>query len=145
VPHKAAANRQRQPVPEGGARRTRGRGGAHEHLPRRTLGASSSVAAKLKALVEVARSILVIIWNLLGNSTAHFHNPGADYHPRRADIDRRLRCQLVQLVALGYRITSSPPPDRNWPTAHRHKLIRLRCTAPDAVACPLTKSFSGQE
>ena len=40
---------------------------------------------------------------------------------------------------------SNPPPDGTYPTAHRHKLIRLRFAAPDADACPLTESFSGQE
>jgi len=35
---------------------------------------------KLKALVAVARSILVIIWHLLANPTARFHVLGPDYH-----------------------------------------------------------------
>jgi transposase len=34
---------------------------------------------KLKALVAVARSILVIIWHLLAEPTARFHDLGADF------------------------------------------------------------------
>ena len=63
---------------------------------------------KLKALVAVARSILVIIWNLLGNPIAHFQDLGAEYHARRADTERRLRNHLAQLAALGYRVTVEP-------------------------------------
>ena len=63
---------------------------------------------KLKALVAVARSILVVVWNLLADPTAHFHDLGADYHTRRADTDRRLRNHLAQLAALGYRVTVEP-------------------------------------
>src|SRR6266700_186707 len=35
---------------------------------------------KLKALVAVARSILVIIWNLLANPAARYHDLGAGYY-----------------------------------------------------------------
>ena len=38
---------------------------------------------KLKALVAVARSILVIIWNMLNDPTARFRDLGADYHTTR--------------------------------------------------------------
>jgi hypothetical protein len=44
---------------------------------------------KLKALVAVARSILVIIWNLLSDPTARFHDLGSDYHTRHIDNQRR--------------------------------------------------------
>jgi transposase len=35
---------------------------------------------KLKALVAIARSILVIAWHLLADPTARFHDLGAGYH-----------------------------------------------------------------
>src|SRR5262249_19355481 len=38
---------------------------------------------KGKALVAVARSILVIIWHLLAAPTARFHALGADFYDRR--------------------------------------------------------------
>ena len=44
---------------------------------------------KLKALVAVARSILVIIWHLLADPAARFHDLGPDYHATRIDIERR--------------------------------------------------------
>ena len=46
---------------------------------------------KLKALVAVARSILVIIWHLLNDPTARFHDLGADYHATRVNTERRTR------------------------------------------------------
>ena len=63
---------------------------------------------KLKALVAVARSILVVVWNLLADPTARFHDLGTDYHARRIDTERRLRNHLAQLAALGYRVTLEP-------------------------------------
>ncbi|CQD23927.1 transposase IS116/IS110/IS902 family protein [Mycobacterium lentiflavum] len=63
---------------------------------------------KLKALVAVARSILVVVWNLLADPTARFHDLGSDYHTRRIDTDRRVRNHLAQLAALGYRVTLEP-------------------------------------
>jgi transposase len=63
---------------------------------------------KLKALVAVARSILVIIWNLLNDPTARFHDLGADYHVTRINIERRTRNHVAQLAALGYRVTLEP-------------------------------------
>lgn len=63
---------------------------------------------KLKALVAVARSILVIVWHLLANPLARFHDLGADYHIRRIDIERRMRNHIAQLSALGYRVTLEP-------------------------------------
>ena len=43
---------------------------------------------KLKSLVAVARSILVIAWQLL-DPTARFHDLGPDYHASRIDTERR--------------------------------------------------------
>jgi transposase len=59
---------------------------------------------KLKALVAVARSILVIIYNLLSNPSARFHDLGADYHTNRTNIDRKVRNHVAQLTAMGYRV-----------------------------------------
>lgn len=63
---------------------------------------------KLKALVAVARSILVIVWNLLKDPTARFHDLGVDFHATRANIERRTRNHVAQLAALGYRVTLEP-------------------------------------
>jgi transposase len=63
---------------------------------------------KRKALVAVARSILVIVWHLLADPTARFHDLGADYHARRIDRDRKTRNLVHQLQALGHRVTLQP-------------------------------------
>jgi hypothetical protein len=56
----------------------------------------------------VARSILVIVWHLLADPTARFHDLGADYHASRIDKDRNTRTHVRQLQALGYSLTLTP-------------------------------------
>ena len=63
---------------------------------------------KLKALVAVARSILVIVWHLLNDPTARFRDLGADYHTTRINTERRTRNYVTQLMAMGYRVTLEP-------------------------------------
>ena len=63
---------------------------------------------KLKALVAVARSILVIVWQLLSDPTARFHDLGSDYHTSRINVERRMRNHIAQLAAMGYRVTIEP-------------------------------------
>jgi transposase len=63
---------------------------------------------KLKALVAIARSILVIVWHLLADPTARFHDLGAGYHTSRVDKDRKTRNHVRQLQALGYSVTLTP-------------------------------------
>jgi transposase len=63
---------------------------------------------KLKALVAVARSILVIVWHLLADPTARYHDLGADYYTSRIDKDRKTRNHIRQLQALGYSVTLTP-------------------------------------
>src|SRR5664279_3174415 len=60
---------------------------------------------KLKALVAVARSILVIIWHLLADPTARYHDLGPEYHTDRIDAERKTRAHVRQLQALGYDVT----------------------------------------
>lgn len=63
---------------------------------------------KLKALVAVARSILVTVWHLLADPLARFHDLGPDYYASRINIERRTRNHISQLIALGYRVTLEP-------------------------------------
>ena len=63
---------------------------------------------KLKALVAIARSILVIVWHLLADPTARFHDLGADYHTRRIDTGRKTRSLVRQLEALGHTVSLQP-------------------------------------
>jgi transposase len=63
---------------------------------------------KLKAIVAVARSILVIVWHLLADPTARFHDLGADFYPRAVNTQRRTRSLIHQLEILGHRVTLTP-------------------------------------
>src|SRR5215216_6045534 len=63
---------------------------------------------KLKALVAIARSILVIVWHLLADPTARFRDLGADYHTSRIDTGRKTRSLVRQLEALGHTVSLQP-------------------------------------
>jgi transposase len=63
---------------------------------------------KGKALVAVARSILVIVWHLLANPNTTYHDLGADYYESRIDKERRKRHLVQQLEALGLQVTLAP-------------------------------------
>jgi transposase len=65
---------------------------------------------KLKALVAIARSILVIVWHLLADPTARYQDLGADFYANRIDKNRRQRHLVRQLEALGYTVTVQEPP-----------------------------------
>jgi transposase len=60
---------------------------------------------KLKALVAVARSVLVIIWHLLADPATRYFDLGADYHANRVDKDKKIRTHVRQLEALGLTVT----------------------------------------
>ena len=61
-----------------------------------------------KANVAVGRSILVIIWHLLSDPDARFHDLGPDFYAARIDPERRRRNHVRQLEALGYTVTLEP-------------------------------------
>jgi transposase len=63
---------------------------------------------KLKALVAVARSILVIVWHLLADPAVRFHDLGPDFHVRRVNTDRKIRNLVHQLEVLGHTVTLQP-------------------------------------
>jgi transposase len=63
---------------------------------------------KLKALVAVARSILVAVWHLLADPTARFHDLGPDYYASHLDQKKKIRNHVRQLEALGYSVTLNP-------------------------------------
>jgi len=63
---------------------------------------------KLKALVATARTILVIIWHLLADRDARYHDLGTAYHARRLDDGRQARNHVRQLEALDYTVTLTP-------------------------------------
>jgi len=63
---------------------------------------------KQKALVAVARSILVIVWHLLADPTARFVDLGADFYDQRIDKGKKARNHIRQLEALGFTVTLTP-------------------------------------
>ncbi len=63
---------------------------------------------KLKALVAIARTILVIIWHLLADRAARYDDLGPDFYITTINTDRKIRSHIRQLEALGYAVTLAP-------------------------------------
>jgi len=63
---------------------------------------------KKRAIVAVGRSILIVIWHLLSNPEAHFHDLGPDFYDKRTSSSRQMRNHITQLEALGYKVTLEP-------------------------------------
>jgi transposase len=63
---------------------------------------------KRKALVAVARSITVIIWHLLADPNARFHDLGPTHHATKVNTGRKTRNLIRQLEALGHTVTLQP-------------------------------------
>ena len=96
---------------------------------------------KRKALVAVARSILVIVWHLLADPTARFHDLGADYHTSR--IDRRPQDPQPGAPAPGARPQGHPPARR---LTNNTRPTRPHQSRPGAGChLPCRRSFSGQD
>lgn len=57
-----------------------------------------------KALVAVARSILVITWHLINDPDASYQELGSDWHQRRLNPVRKTRDLVRQLQALGHQV-----------------------------------------
>jgi transposase len=97
---------------------------------------------KLKALVAVARSILVIVWQLLSDPNARFHDLGPDHHTRRITTEHRIHNHIAQLSAIGFRVTLEPAASTTNPHHHDHPAPQ----APPGRLRPAhsPKAFSGQ-
>jgi transposase len=61
-----------------------------------------------RAIVAVGRSILIIIWHLLADPDARFHDLGAGFYHTRINPERAKRNHIRQLEALGYKVTLQP-------------------------------------
>ena len=71
-------------------------------------GGSPVAAAQETRIVAVGRSILVIVWHLLSDPEAHFHDLGAGFYDTRIGPERAKRNHIRQLEALGYKVTLHP-------------------------------------
>ncbi|MFY1637208.1 IS110 family transposase [Solwaraspora sp. WMMB335] len=63
---------------------------------------------KKKAVVAVGRSILTIIWHLLSDEHATFHDLGPEHHDNHTGTRRAVRNHIRGLHALGYQVTLQP-------------------------------------
>jgi transposase len=63
---------------------------------------------KKKAIVAVGRSILTIVWHLLNDPDAVFHDLGSDHYDTRVGTQRQIRNHLRGLQNLGYQVTLTP-------------------------------------
>jgi len=63
---------------------------------------------KLKALVAVARSILVIVWHLLADPLTRYQDLGPDWHTTRINTKHKTQNLVRQLQALGHTVTLTP-------------------------------------
>lgn len=61
-----------------------------------------------RALVAVARSMLVVVWHLLAGEDVRSIDLGPDSYERRINKERRARDLVRQLQALGHTVTLSP-------------------------------------
>jgi transposase len=61
-----------------------------------------------RAIVAVGRSILIIVWHLLADPTARFHDLGPGFYDTRIDAEHKKRNHIRQLEALGYTVTLQP-------------------------------------
>ncbi len=63
---------------------------------------------KKRAIVAVGRSILVIVWHLLNDEQARFHDLGPDFYGNRIAPDRKKHNHIRELEALGDKVTLQP-------------------------------------
>lgn len=63
---------------------------------------------KKKAIVAVGRSILVIVWHLLSDPDARYHDLGSAFYDNRIGPERKKRVHVRQLEALGFKATLEP-------------------------------------
>ncbi|WP_405814736.1 IS110 family transposase [Streptomyces sp. NBC_01390] len=61
-----------------------------------------------KAIIAVARSMLVIVWHLINDPTARFEDLGPNHHQRLVNPIRKTRDLVRQLEALGHTVTIAP-------------------------------------
>ena len=95
---------QGKPLPEAGPRRGRGFGSKDRHVLGERYRRIVRRRGKQRALVAVARSILVVVWHLLADPNARFIDLGSDYYDKRINKDRRARDLVRHLHALGYQV-----------------------------------------
>jgi transposase len=87
--------------------RTDGRLRARYHRLVLRFGGYRNPAAKKKAILAIAHTLIVIIWNVLA-SDSPYTDLGADFYDRRNDPERETRRLIAKLEALGHTVTIEP-------------------------------------
>jgi transposase len=87
--------------------RTNGRLRARYHRLVVRFGGYRNPAAKKKAIIAIAHTLIVIIWNVLADNTPHA-DLGANFYDRRTDPERETRRLIAKLNALGHTVTIEP-------------------------------------
>ena len=87
--------------------RTNGRLKARYHRLVLRFGGYHNPAAKKRAIIAIAHTLIVIIWHVLATDTP-YTDLGADFYQRRTDPDRETRRLIAKLEALGHTVTLDP-------------------------------------
>lgn len=87
--------------------RTDGRLRARYHRLVLRFGGYRNPAAKKKAILAIAHTLIVIIWNVLATDSP-YTDLGADFYDRRNDPERETRRLIAKLEALGHTVTIEP-------------------------------------
>ncbi|OPC77677.1 IS110 family transposase [Embleya scabrispora] len=111
---------------QSGARNTAGPAGQGNPRLKGALGEAANAAARTdtflgaryrrivkrrghaKALVAVARSILVVTWHLINEPNISYRELGSDWHQRHLNPARKTRDLVRRLQALGHQVTLEP-------------------------------------
>lgn len=87
--------------------RTDGRLRARYHRLVLRFGGYRNPAAKKKAILAIAHTLMVVIWNVLA-SDSPYADLGAGFYDRRNDPERETRRLIAKLEALGHTVTIEP-------------------------------------
>lgn len=87
--------------------RTDGRLRARYHRLVLRFGGYRNPGAKKKAIIAIAHTLMVIIWNVLA-SDSPYTDLGAGFYDRRSDPERETRRLIAKLEALGHTVTIEP-------------------------------------
>lgn len=87
--------------------KTPGRLRARYHRLVLRCGGYRNPAAKKKAIIAIAHSLIVIIWHVLATDTP-YTDLGTDFYDHRTNPDRETRRLVAKLAALGHKVTLEP-------------------------------------
>jgi transposase len=87
--------------------RTNGRLKARYHRLVLRFGGYHNPAAKKRAIIAIAHTLIVIIWHVLATDTP-YTDLGSDFYQRHTDPDRETRRLIARLHALGHTVTLEP-------------------------------------